>query len=205
MRRGRGAAGGSERWTARAESLQRGRVTRLQLCEEGRALTCSELLVRLRDDEVFRAFLDATLASSPYAAYFWETPPFSRATLGRAFECVLVESPALASLRADPMPFRRALAGAGDLAVFPNLGGDATLVVPTRRGPLEAYAHLAAFVRGAPRAQRLALWQVLAGALEAHLGDAPLWVSTSGLGVAWLHVRLDERPKYVTYAPYRVG
>jgi len=39
------------------------------------------------------------------------------------------------------------------------------------------------------------------------LADAPFeayfWLSTSGLGIAWLHVRLDERPKYYTHAPYR--
>ena len=33
-------------------------------------------------------------------------------------------------------------------------------------------------------------------------GD-PVWFSTSGLGVTWVHLRLDERPKYITYAPYR--
>jgi len=29
------------------------------------------------------------------------------------------------------------------------------------------------------------------------------WLSTSGLGVGWLHVRLDSRPKYYTYEPYK--
>jgi hypothetical protein len=29
------------------------------------------------------------------------------------------------------------------------------------------------------------------------------WVSTSGLGVPWVHVRLDERPKYFQFGPYR--
>lgn len=33
--------------------------------------------------------------------------------------------------------------------------------------------------------------------------DAPLWVSTSGLGVPWLHVRLDDAPKYYTHRPFR--
>ena len=31
----------------------------------------------------------------------------------------------------------------------------------------------------------------------------PLWVSTSGAGVYWLHLRLDSFPKYYTHAPYR--
>ena len=31
----------------------------------------------------------------------------------------------------------------------------------------------------------------------------PVWVSTAGAGVSWLHVRLDDRPKYYGYQPYR--
>jgi hypothetical protein len=31
----------------------------------------------------------------------------------------------------------------------------------------------------------------------------PEWLSTAGAGVSWLHVRLDDRPKYYGYAPYR--
>ena len=32
--------------------------------------------------------------------------------------------------------------------------------------------------------------------VEARIDDRPLWLSTAGDGVAWLHVRLDQRPKY---------
>jgi hypothetical protein len=28
------------------------------------------------------------------------------------------------------------------------------------------------------------------------------WISTSGLGVPWVHVRLDRYPKYYQYGPY---
>ncbi len=30
----------------------------------------------------------------------------------------------------------------------------------------------------------------------------PVWFSTSGMGVAWLHFRLDKRPKYYTYRAF---
>jgi hypothetical protein len=65
-----------------------------------------------------------------------------------------------------------------------------------------AYPHLARFVRRAPAAQQIELWSHLARALETRLSPARLWVSTAGLGVDWLHVRLDSRPKYYRYAPY---
>ena len=30
-----------------------------------------------------------------------------------------------------------------------------------------------------------------------------LWLSTHGKGVAWLHVRIDDSPKYISYIPYK--
>ena len=70
---------------------------------------------------------------------------------------------------------------------------------------MSAYGHLAAFVREAPQAQRHTLWQVVGAALDERIGVRPTWLSTSGLGVSWLHVRLDSRPKYYQYEPYRVA
>jgi hypothetical protein len=33
--------------------------------------------------------------------------------------------------------------------------------------------------------------------------DADIYISTSGMGVSWLHVRIDSRPKYYNYEPYK--
>ena len=38
---------------------------------------------------------------------------------------------------------------------------------------------------------------------DAHLGSQPLWLSTAGGGVDWLHMRLDKRPKYYRHLPWR--
>jgi hypothetical protein len=77
------------------------------------------------------------------------------------------------------------------------------LVVPCPCGPREHYAHLASFLRGGPEAQIDRLLTTLAHEIEARLSSAPLWVSTSGLGVPWLHVRLDSSPKYYQHAPFK--
>ena len=84
---------------------------------------------------------------------------------------------------------------------FDNLGRDAHLVAPC--DSTRPYAHLAVFVRTAPASTNRALWAAAADALEERTGARPLWLSTAGLGVYWLHLRLDSRPKYYTYAPYR--
>ena len=36
----------------------------------------------------------------------------------------------------------------------------------------------------------------------SHDPDRPMWLSTCGTGVAWVHMRLDQRPKYYTYTPF---
>jgi hypothetical protein len=47
-----------------------------------------------------------------------------------------------------------------------------------------------------------ALWQCVAETALARLSAAPLWISTAGGGVAWLHVRVEGAPKYYAYRPY---
>jgi len=108
----------------------------------------------------------------------------------------------------DPAPFAGQFAAHPTdrgVIVIPNLGGDAFLVVPRPIGPGAAYTHIAAFVRGAPTRQQDALWRAVATAVLERLSPKLVWLSTAGAGVAWLHVRLDEWPKYYAYAPYRAG
>ncbi len=140
------------------------------------------------------------ISRSASRALFWETPPTTSSTRDRPFACILQDAPALAGLRPDPSPFRRELRG--PVSAFWNLGRDAVLVAPEPPG---AYAHLAAFCRNAPPRLQRALWARVGVELLAWWDrcDDPVWVSTSGLGVSWLHVRLDACPKYYTHGPYR--
>jgi hypothetical protein len=62
---------------------------------------------------------------------------------------------------------------------------------------------LAAFVRLAPAQQQSALWRSVGEAMQRRLSKKPVWLSTAGAGVPWLHVRLDDLPKYYGYRPYR--
>ena len=77
---------------------------------------------------------------------------------------------------------------------------------PTKKlGYPEAYTHLAVFCRNAPATQVDGLWKLLASEFLVRLEstEAAVWLSTSGLGVSWLHFRLDNSPKYYQYSPYK--
>jgi hypothetical protein len=156
--------------------------------------------------EMFRSALLADLAGAPYAAYFWETPPVTVATSGRPFQYVLTDAPGLASAAAEVGAFQEHFSNDADrdgVVTFPNLGGDATLIAPCPLDQHSTYAHLAAFVRNAAEPQKHALFAALGSAALSHLSDRPLWISTAGMGVYWLHVRLDSTPKYYRHAPYK--
>jgi hypothetical protein len=179
-------------------------------CDGARA-TWAEVIDGLSQDTPdLRDGLTAAIARTPFAACFWETCPVSRGWQARLFECVLVESLPLARVRADPEPFARHFVrpDGPPIRVFANLGRDALLVVPYPQRPrAPEYAHLAVFLRDGPPAQIDALWRKLGTSIAGRLkrDPTPLWVSTSGLGVSWLHVRLDQRPKYVTWPPFRTA
>ncbi len=159
------------------------------------------LLERWRDDPAFRERFTAELAAFPAPAFRWECPPLTAGTLDRPAEFVLLDAPEI-ELPPDPAPFAEHFDDSPVVA-FPNLGGDGLMIAPTPRGPDAAYAHLGPFLRGAPEEQVHALWQAVAEAVLTRAGDRPLWLSTAGGGVAWLHVRLDSRPKYYAHVPYR--
>jgi len=167
-------------------------------------VTYREVLELWTSDPSFRHYFTQLLADSPIAAYRWETPPVTVATLDRPFEFVLLPCPRL-ERPPDRAAFAEHFEPGKSVVAFDNLGGDASLVVPTPAADDSAYGHLAAFVRHAPEDQQHALWQEAARAMKRRVGGKPVWLSTAGMGVAWLHVRLDSRPKYYGHRPYTLA
>jgi hypothetical protein len=160
-----------------------------------------------QEDAEFRGVFAAALAQTPFAAFRWETPAVTRGALDQAFEYVVHDAPEQ-DMPEDPAPFASmfAQANAADQVVaFRALRGDAVLIAPLPRGASGAYARIGAFLRRASAAQVDALWKAVGMAMAEHLNDRPLWLSTAGDGVDWLHVRLDRTPKYYWHTPYRRG
>jgi hypothetical protein len=191
-------------WTAHNKSLAKGRVLKVTIDLGASPVTYAEVLRRWQKDPEFRLFFLGLLAAAPFSAYRWETPAITTTTASRPFEFVLLDSPGLAR-SPDVEAFADHFHEAPERGVveFPNLGNDALLIVPCPSGPASAYTHLGSFVREAPEPQQQALWEVVGAAMQQRLGTRPVWLSTAGAGVAWLHIRLDDRPKYYGFAPYR--
>lgn len=191
-------------WSCDLESVMQGRGTRHQVTTAGSALRFADALDLLEGSGPFREFLGTTITQSPFVALRWETPPITRETRGRSFEFVLVDDPWLVAAPEPDVfaPYFDAQPPDVLALAVPNLGRTATLVVPRALGRPAVYAHLKAFLHGAPEPQVHQLWQCVARTARQGLSERPLWVSTAGGGVSWLHVRLECRAKYYAYRPY---
>ena len=155
-------------------------------------------------DSNFRDYFIGLLRHSPFQSFRWETPPVTIASSDQPFEFVLLDSPDIA-LDPDPAAFAEHFdtIGSGEVIEFANLGGDAILIAPAPDEPGVDFGHLAAFIRNSSETQRHMLLQSVGAAMQRRISAQPVWLSTAGGGVAWLHVRLDDRPKYYAYEPYR--
>ena len=165
-------------------------------------LTVQEFIQDLQSSLDFQLAFSSAIAKCPFPAVFFELPPITQDGLQRAFEFVLVESTSLVNIKANPSAFVKHLRQDVKVVAFPNQGGDARLIVPCPAG-MAKYGHLKAFLRTASLIQVRAFWEKVAEEYQAAIGEGPKWLSTAGLGVSWLHLRIDSRPKYYRYQPYK--
>ncbi len=170
--------------------------------------------------------LSTIIAQHPSDAVFWECAPITPSEFDtKPFEFVLLPASHLATAVVDMDPFMQKFqlptSQGKDVIVFKNLGGDSTLIVPTppsatRDGStsaqmrsLQHMTHLSAFVKGAQESQIVNLFgqvgtEMLREVAEASVApNKELWLSTSGMGVSWLHVRIDSVPKYYNWKEYK--
>jgi hypothetical protein len=79
---------------------------------------------------------------------------------------------------------------------FPNLSGDTILVIPKPKNG-KNYTNLHYFMLEASKLQQKQFWKRVASEIEKKLKVKPyVFVSTHGLGVDYLHVRICDIPKY---------
>lgn len=194
------AVPGKNEWTAgKSES---GSTELITLYENGKRLTFRTLIGLLQDDTDYANWYTALLNRLPFNAYFWEHPPLTQSSIDDEAEFVVIDAPMLDRMPVNATAFRSYFSG-DEVVTFQNLGGDATLIAPSPGESSALYPHLAAFLRNATEVKAAELWRSVGQAINDSLSENPVWLSTSGLGVAWLHIRLDSTPKYYQHNPYR--
>jgi hypothetical protein len=80
------------------------------------------------------------------------------------------------------------------------------LIVPHPTPSTASAGHLLSFIRSSTPSIIDELWRRVGNTVMerrvSHV-DEDLYVSTAGMGVSWLHVRVDPRPKYYSYKPFK--
>jgi hypothetical protein len=179
---------------------------KFSLFKDGSPLTYELVILHWQENYEFRRYYFSVLEEPIFDAFFWENPPVAKSSLGQNYEFVLVNSPQLSRVSADSNAFQEKFntnSLNNSIIAFENLGRDAELIVPCPITSQNNYAHLAEFIRNGPESQKHDLFVMLGNSLMKRINSDPIWVSTSGLGVYWLHIRLDSRPKYYSYQAYR--
>lgn len=196
-----------EMYQANQISDQDGNLLTATLRKNDSNLNYGDVIEYWQTDSSFREFFCSLIKNSGFDALVWEMPPVTMNTLNQDFEFILLNAPDLI-FAPDYDTFSEYYKEGGDdagIVAFENLGKDAVLVVPSPQVADVDYSNLATFLRNSPLDQQHALWRVVGRTLEQHISDTPIWLSTAGGGVAWLHVRLDSRPKYYRHKPYRIS
>ena len=185
-------------WKVKEEKLQTN-VTKYQILKYEKVISFKDWIDQIKNEQSFIEFYIDILKNSKYKAYFWEVKPITKNKLNVPFEFVLVNSNILPTIKSDDSFFRTYFKDGLEVVSFSNLGGDAQLVVPTQISDLKNYNHLASFMRNCQNNQIVKFWQKVGEIYEQQIGEEVKWLSTAGLGVSWLHVRIDSRPKYYRF------
>lgn len=190
-------------WQAYAITQAPSTALQFQIKELDEPLSFAQVIQHWQNFALFRSYFNTLLAEIAFEAFYWEVAPMTKPQTSLPFEFVVINSVPLRHIIPDQSAFQEYFAPGKAVVDFLNLGKDAHLLVPTPIGDASCYAHLAQFVRHAPAAQQDEFWKTVGELYGAALNDHPLWLSTAGLGVSWLHLRLDSRPKYYRYEGYK--
>jgi hypothetical protein len=171
--------------------------------ESGARISHQRFLDLLKNNPGFREQYNNYLADCGFDAFFWENMPITKQTLHKDYECNLINSDFLSGCLPDSSTFQSYFRNDKAVVRFPNLGKDAQLVVPCPVNEHSVYTHIGTFVRNAGAGQKDEFWKHVGKETLNQIGEEPRWLSTSGLGVFWLHVRIDSYPKYYQTEEYK--
>jgi hypothetical protein len=156
------------------------------------------------------SFIKILSKTNPFDEYYIEFCPttFNKINF-TIFEFVLIKTKGF-SLNADIITFGSDLldTNSNKIIWFPNPSNSSILITPcyNHMFPINDYIHIGTFMRSQNYVQKKNLIKTM---FELYLKELSaqhnkkLWLSTHGKGVAWLHIRIDKTPKYISWNPYK--
>lgn len=175
-----------------------------ELYKGSEEVTYYHFLRQMKVNKDLRQLFINTLRDSRFLKFRLEMPPISAHLKNLAFEFILLDSPGLQSTPDIESFAEHFNQPSGQLyATFLNFSKTSTLIVPTPFGAKTAkrYASIGPFMKKSNNKKQRAqadqlVRQVAIEGAAAFEKTTKTYISTAGGGVAWLHVRLDSRPKY---------
>ena len=177
---------------------------RILMTEE--SLSFDQVLTGWSSSPSFREFYWQTLIELGGEGCFWEHPRLNRETADLPYECVITRTKAFAAFATDQHPFSGVVDRRNTISCFINLSGSAWLIVPTPVGDEAVDCRdLVAFCRSASDELLHDFWTAIGKEVTKAIASESefQYLSTHGLGVLWLHVRLERRPKYYHHQGYK--
>ena len=166
---------------------------------DGQVFSWTDLAQGLVASAAVRSHWNQTWADIP-TDFMWKPVPIHPEFIHSPFFAVAVPS---SFPSADATAFRehlQQLTADNAIAIFPNLSGEAQLVVPPTTGD---YGHIRAFCRNASPALANRLWTEVGRIANQTIKQGAIaWCNTHGHGVPWMHVRFDRNHKYAAFPPY---
>lgn len=177
---------------------------RFRLKKDDHFLSFTEVFDLWEKENDFVDFYIESLTQTGYDAFYWEHPALQEEYSEERYECILQRSRPLERARVNEEAFKDYIHTSQLCVDFLNLGKNARLVVPTKQANTTGYRHLGEFIRTAQTSQIRAVFQKIGRVMKEELSTARMiWLNTAGLGVIWLHIRLDTRPKYYKTKQYK--
>jgi hypothetical protein len=141
------------------------------------------------------------LKQIPYLYYVIQTPCLQN-NRNKFFEFVIINTPGLSEIKIDNNVYKKYFKNTEMVTSFPNLTGDATLIVPNilKNIDKKVYLNIQTFTNGAPINQQIILWKKVFS--EINNCKHKCFLNTHGFGYGWLHIRIDKYPKYYIHKEY---
>lgn len=174
-------------------------------------LSWKDIFDNLNTNKIFiHNFINILSKINPFDEYYLEFNPTSFDYIdSNLFEFVLIKTNGF-SQSPDIISFgiEKINNNSNKIIWFPNLSNSSILVVPcfNHLYPIDDYIHIGKFMRSSNMNQKfnlvLSMFEIYFNQLSLR-PNKKLWLSTHGKNVGWLHIRIDQIPKYITYKSYK--